>query len=116
MSRFSTSLAQIFDYKHTRSSVNSDFVRVCEEPVFNAAPFAGLSLRGGPLAGCLFIDCCGALIRLKHTDLRGYLGVITGLGEGSRGLFFSSPWSHPLKSKMMWSRGKEEAERSRGEI
>lgn len=34
--------------------------------------------------GALFIDCCGALIRLKHTGLCSYLGVITGLGEGSR--------------------------------
>lgn len=30
----------------------------------------------------LFIDGCGALIRLKHTGLRSHLGVIIGLGGG----------------------------------
>lgn len=31
----------------------------------------------------LFIDGCGALIRLKHTGLCSHLGVIIRLGEGS---------------------------------
>lgn len=66
------------------------------------------------LCGSLFIDCCGALIRLKHTGLRSYLGVITGLGEESRG-FPPPPWSHPLKSKIMWSReGRRWRRRQRG--
>lgn len=51
----------------------------------------------------LFIDGCGALIRLKHTGLRSHLGVIIGLGGGISRIF--PLWLHPLKSKMMWSRG-----------
>lgn len=33
----------------------------------------------------LFIDGCGALIRLKHTGLRSHSGVIIGLGGGITG-------------------------------
>lgn len=52
----------------------------------------------------LFMGGCGALIRLKHTGLRSHLGIIIGLGGGITRIF--PLWLHPLKSRIMWSRGK----------
>lgn len=79
-------LPQIFNFIHEDSSVIIDFVRVCEEPLERCALYCPLFTRRTS-CGALFIDGCGALIRLKHTGLRSHLGVITGLGEGSRGFF-----------------------------
>lgn len=109
--RFPTLFAQIFDFIHEDPSVIIDFVRVCEEPLEGCALYCPL-FTPRTSCGALFIDGCGALIRLKHTGLRSHLGVITGLGEGSRGFF--PPLTTSIKVKNDVESGGGGAEPGRG--